>query len=130
GEIREVGDVGAGVDDPFHHGPGPRRQPRGIHAPAQDLVGLLFYRVHYACHRAVLPAQNPVPAASAVGSLSVIASTGQISMHSPHPVHRSARTTRAPPTGRIACSGQVRRHAPQPWHAPIITAAATCTPSG
>ena len=32
----------------------------------------------------------------------VVASTGQISMHSPHPVHRSARTTRVPPRGRIA----------------------------
>ena len=72
--------------------------------------------------------------------VSVIASTGQTSIHSPHPTHRGARTTRVPPEGRIACSGQVSRHAPQPWQAPIATMpgrgggvgarAATGTPSG
>src|SRR5262249_35312749 len=129
-EITEVAGGGAGVDDPFHHGRGAGRQRRGVPARAQDLVGLLLYRVHYARHRAVLPAGNPARAAPAAGSDSVIASAGQISMHSPHPVHRSARTIRGPPAGRIACSGQVRRHAPHTWQARIITGAAICTPSG
>src|SRR6516225_3656512 len=30
-DVGEVGDVGAGVDHPFHHGPAPRWQPRGVH---------------------------------------------------------------------------------------------------
>jgi hypothetical protein len=41
-----------------------------------------------------------------------MASVGQISTHSPHPVHRPARNTGRRGAGPRACSGQVSKHAP------------------
>src|SRR5256885_4306853 len=58
----EVAEVGAGVDDPLHHGPGPRRQRRGVRTRAQDLIRPFLYRVNYAGHRAALPAGTVMPA--------------------------------------------------------------------
>lgn len=63
-----------------------------------------------------------------------MASTGQISMHSPQPVQpASTCRLRLPPggPGRMACAGQVSRQAPHPWQAPMrARTAAVTVPTG
>jgi hypothetical protein len=58
-----------------------------------------------------------------------MASVGQISTHSPHPVHRPGRGTGRPGAGASACSGQVSRHAPQAVQA-SDTRSDTASPAG
>jgi hypothetical protein len=63
-----------------------------------------------------------------------MASTGQISTHSPQPVQlASTCRPRVPPggPGRMACAGQVSRQAPQPWQAPMrARSSAVTVPTG
>jgi hypothetical protein len=60
------------------------------------------------------------------GNIGINASAGQISRHSPQPVHRSINVNNGGPSndggaGRKARSGQVFRHAPQPLQ-PVVAA--------
>ena len=118
----------------------PARSPRGSTAAAPTVsararrisVGPLLDRVDYAGHRAVLPAGTVVPDAGGTGRDLAIASTGQISRHSPQPGApvRRGRCRVPPGDGRMGVRGsRCSRQAPQPWQAPMVTGAAIGTPA-